>query len=398
MGHDAGEPTIGVTDDDHVFVAATEGAAVGAGFFVRADVMRSTDAGRTWDEVTPKISGEPVHTHTGDPYVFVDDTGKGSRVFTIDLQGYVCSLISFSDDEGETWQTTPFGCGRPVNDHQTLFSAPPVTSTTIGYPNVIYYCFHDVVSSSCTKSLDGGLEFTPSGTLSFEGTDLQSGELCGGLHGHGVGDRRGAIYVPKVHCGLPAIAISRDEGATWERHLVSKMRGAGHEASVAVDRAGNIYFAYISEALLPYLVVSRDGGETWGKPMMVGSPGVAQASLPSIAVNDAGDVAFVYMGSENPDGDHSNRQTWNGYITRTSNALARRPSFESAQANPDRDPLLRGDCPQVKCGPVYDFIDVVVDERGTAWAAFVDGCTQVCSQTEMPNDGAAGFVTVWRRR
>ena len=395
MGHDAGEPTLGVTDDDHVFVAATEGAALGGGF-VRTDVMRSTDLD-TWDEVTPNIGGQQTHAVTGDPYVFVDDTGKGERVFTVDLQGYHCSLISFSDDEGGTWETNPFGCGKPVNDHQTLFSAPPVTSSTIGYPNVIYYCYHDVISSSCTKSLDGGRNFIPTGTLSFEGRDRQSGQLCGGLHGHGVGDHRGFIYVPKVHCGEPWVAISRDEGATWERHRVAKLRGAGHEASVAVDRAGNIYFAYISEALLPYLVVSRDGGKTWGRPMMVGSPGVVQASLPSIAVNARGEVAVVYMGSENPDPDHSYHQTWNGYVTRTSDALAPRPVFLSAQANLDRDPLLRGDCPQIKCGPVYDFIDVVVDEEGTAWAAFVDGCVKLCARSATGNDGAAGFVTAWDR-
>lgn len=395
IGHDAGEPTIGVTDQSHVFVAATEGAAVGGGF-VRTDIMRSTDRGVTWDEATPKIAGEPTHSTTGDPYVFVDDSGRGSRVFTIDLQGYACSFISFSDDEGESWEMNPFGCGRPVNDHQTLFSAPPITSSTVGYPNIVYYCFQDFISSSCTKSLDGGRNFIPAGTLSFESADAEAGEICGGLHGHGFGDRRGFIYIPKVHCGLPLLAVSRDEGATWERYRIAKLRGAGHEASVAVDRAGNIYFAYISEALLPYLVVSRDDGKTWGEPMMVASPGVVQASLPSIAVNEQGELVIAYMGSENPDPNHSYRQTWNGYLTRTSDALARRPMFVSAQTNPDRDPLLRGDCPQIKCGPVYDFIDVVVDSRGTAWSVMVDGCLEVCARTNTGNDGAAGFVTMWR--
>lgn len=396
INHRAAEPTIGVDRTGNAFYAAAETIT-----FTREipsiDVLRSSDGGSKWEVVSPSVGDLlNVHASTGDPYVFVDNHKEGSRVFTVDLQGYVCSLLSFSDDGGNTWTTNPFGCGRPVNDHQTLFSAPPVSSTTIGYPNLIYYCFQEVTSSSCSKSLDGGLSFIPAGTTSFPAFDDPTGEMCGALHGHGFGAGDGSIYIPKVHCGLPWLAISRDEGATWERTQVARMPAAGHDASVAVDRAGNIYYAFISKDLLPYLVVSRDDGKSWGKPMMVGSPGVTESSLPSIAIGPTSEVVVGYMGTETMKRDGSNAETWNGYLTTTANALARNPLLLSVQTNLDSDPLLRGTCPQTKCGPVYDFIDVVIDDTGSVWGAFIDGCTQVCVKTESPNDAQAGLAIRWQ--
>ena len=393
IGHDAAEPTIGVDQKGNAFVAAAQTISFG-GFVPTVDVMGSTDGGKKWKVVSPQLAGQDVHASTGDPYVFVDNFDGGSRLFTVDLQGYVCSLLSFSDDGGKSWTTNPFGCGRPIGDHQTLFSAPPVTSPTVGYPNVLYYCFHDWVSSSCTKSLDGGITFSPTRGLSFTGFN-DAGDLCGGLHGHGFGGSDGSIYIPKVHCGEPWLSISRDEGATWERHRVTKMPGAGHDASVATDDAGNIYYGFIGQNLHPYLATSRDGGKTWSKPMMIGSPGLREASLPSLDVSDDGEVVFAYVGSENPDPDHSINQTWNGYLTRIPHPLASRPTLTSVQINEDDDPLLRGECEQTKCGPEYDFIDIVLDGHD-AWAVFVDGCVRMCVTTPMSNDAAEGLVVRWR--
>jgi hypothetical protein len=397
IGHRAAEPTMGVTTDGDAFVAAAETITFTTQI-PRIDVLRSTDGGSDWDVVSPSFGGVNVHASTGDPYVFVDNHEDGSRIFTVDLQGYVCSLLSFSDDGGDTWLTNPFACGRPVNDHQTLFSAPPVSSTTVAYPNLIYYCFQEVVGSSCSKSLDGGVSFVPTGAQSFpayEGDD-PTGEFCGALHGHGFGARDGSIYIPKVHCGKPWLSISHDEGATWERRQVARMPAAGHEASVATDAAGNIYFAFIGRDLLPYLALSRNGGRSWSDSMMIGSPGVTESSLPSLAVSRSGRVVMGYMGTETMKRDGGMAETWNGYVTTTSDALARNPLFISAQTNLDGEPMLRGECAQTKCGPVYDFIDVVIDSQGSAWGVFVDGCTQLCTETLTANDDAAGLVIRWQ--
>jgi hypothetical protein len=387
LDHPAAEPTLGIASNGDVFYAAAD--PVTLPFVV--DVMRSRDRGRSWDVVSPRLGGNNVHASTGDPYVYVDRTRAGSRVFTVDLQGYVCSLLSFSDDGGESWITNPLGCGRPVNDHQTLFAGPPVESTTLGYPKVVYYCYQDVASSTCSKSLDGGITFIPAGGTSFSGFD-EDGTFCGGLHGHGYAGPDGTIYIPKGHCGFPWLAISKDEGATWTRVQVAELASADHEASVAADARGNVYYAYIGSDTLPYLVVSRDGGETWGWPMMVGRPGVVEASLPSLDAR-GGLVVVGYMGTQDrPKGrDDYTEVEWDGYVTATRSALSQRPLFYSVSVNSSSDPLLRGKCPQTKCGAVYDFIDVVVTPEGTVWGAFVDGCLTTCA-VGGPNDGSNGLA------
>ena len=390
VGHAAAEPTLGVASNGDVFYAAADPTSIVAPSGI--DVLRSPDRGRSWEVASPRVGGRNVHVSTADPYVYVDRTGEGSRVFTVDLQGYVCSLLSFSDDGGKSWTTNPLGCGRPVNDHQSVFAGSPVESSTIGYPRVVYYCYQDVASSTCSKSLDGGITFVPAGGTSFSGFD-DGGTFCGGLHGHGYAGPDGTIYIPKGHCGFPWLAISKDEGATWSRVQVAEHASADHEASVAADRRGNVYYAYIGSDLLPYLVVSRDGGATWDRPLMVGRPGVVEASLPSLDVGRSGLVVVGYMGTQDATGDGYEKVTWDGYVTATRNALARRPLFYSVSVNPPGDPLLRGECPQTKCGPVYDFIDVVVAPDDTVWGAFVDGCVSACVEVAGPNDGKAGIAS-----
>ncbi len=396
VGHAAAEPTLGVATNGDVFYAAAD-TITGATPLPPVDVVRSTDRGESWEVVSPRIAGRNAHFSTGDPYVYVDRTEEGSRVFTVDLQGYVCSLLSFSDDGGESWTTNPLGCGRPVNDHQTVFAGPLVESAATLYPHVVYYCYQDVASSSCSKSIDGGVTFAPTGEPTFYGFDEATGQFCGGLHGHGFAGPDGTIYIPKGHCGFPWLSISKDEGATWTKVQVAELASADHEASVAADGKGNVYYAYIGSNMLPYLVVSRDGGRTWGKPLMVGRPGVVEASLPSIDVGAGGLVAFGYMGThDRPRDDGSYEEVaWDGYVTTTRTALSRRPLFYSSSVNEPEDPLLRGPCPQTKCGPVYDFIDVVVAPDGTVWGAFVDGCLAACAAVDVGrNDGAEGLATL----
>lgn len=391
IGHDAAEPTLGVDRRGRIFYAAAE--IIDFTGVPKIDVMRGIDDGSKWEIVSPRAAGTNIHAVTGDPYVYVDNSA-GGRVFTIDLQGYNCSIVSFSDDAGESWITNPAACG-PVSDHQTLFSAPAVTSTTIGYPSLVYYCFHDIVSSKCMKSLDGGLTFVPTGGLSFESLDQGTGDFCGGLHGHGFGGADGTIYIPKVHCGEPMLAISTDEGTTWRRVRVSRMPAIGHEASVAADRRGNVYFTFIGRDMLPYLVTSHDGGKKWSPPVRMSEPGIVETSLPTLDVSSSGKVVMGFMGSRNADGrDDLNEEpdvVWNGYLTYSTDGNTKRPNLNHLQVNPDADPLLRGRCAQIKCGPAYDFIDVVVAPDGI-WGAFVDGCTGLCRTTLTTNDAAEGVA------
>ena len=388
LGYDAVEPTLGLTKDNQVFYTAAGRTN---------EILTSKDGGKTWKTVSPQIGGRNVHAITLDPYIWVDeDTG---RVFTIDLT-VACSYMSYTDDRGKSWTTTPLACGRPVNDHQTLFGGPPVSSPTTGYKSVLYYCWNDVATSSCGKSLNGGLTFQPTGSPVFhpgDGTEGQEGmRHCGGLHGHGVVGRDGTVYLPKEHCEEPWLAISKDEGITWDHVRVSnKVAVWGPDPSVAVDDKGNIYYVFLDDMRMPYITYSRDEGKTWSKPLMLGYPGVTEGVLATLDVGTPGKIAVAYYGSDDVSGPIEDRQygqnvTWNGYITMSDNIFAKNPVFYSANVNDPRYPMARGACGPRRCYEALDFIDVVIGRDGTPWAALADSCVLACEGLTVGNSGVVG--------
>ncbi|MGI8775625.1 MAG: sialidase family protein [Actinomycetota bacterium] len=412
LGVASTEPTLGVANDGSVFTSAISTNT-------RVDVLRSKDRGKTWDNVSPNIAGQNTHLISLDPYTYVDNRVSdkdASRIFTVDLT-VACSILSYSDDLGESWTNNPLACGRPVNDHQTLFAGPPQSSAPIGYDNIVYYCWNDVASSACSKSLDGGITFSPTGSPAFEGVDPQNegARLCGGLHGHGFVDLEGNVYLPRGYCGKQKVAISRDEGRTWERHAVDDGLGdsdAGADPSVTVDAEGNIYYLFVGNDRLPYLTISKNDGQKWSKPVMVGAPGVNEGNLPAIDVGDPGKIAMVYIGTDNgpnrpvrgqscrdsekgcPTNEDYRTATWNAYVTVSYNALSKKPLFYSASINDPKDPIVRGRCLSRCTGRIpgnLDFIDLVVDPFGQVWTSFVDECLIICPQGG-GNDGGEGII------
>lgn len=423
-GFQAGEPTLGVTKKGSIFYQALDGPPT---------VLRSKDDGRSWKDVSPTLGNRKRHPQTLDPFLWVDyDTG---RVFTYDFL-FGCSELSWSDDDGKTWTTSPLNCG--LQDHQNLFTGPPVFSPTPVYPNVVYACSNQAgvtiyeVAAQCLKSLDGGITWAPTGAPAYvtdmqEENDLGIPGYCHGAVGHGYVGPDGTVYVPKGFCGQPFLAISHDEGATWERVQVADngvpqtLIGVyEHETSVAVDEKGNVYYFWMSNDRLPYLAVSRDQGKTWTKPIPVGPPGLKEATLPHVTVGGTGKVAAVYYGSTNspgkpfpqaddckpmmvecfrnlfflnpPDPKSYRNTTWNGYMTVTGDALSKRPTFHTATINDPDDPFVRGTCGPIRCKSVYDFIDVAIDKQGRPWAAYVDICLLGCVEGESGNQGNDGIL------
>ncbi|MFN2626181.1 MAG: sialidase family protein, partial [Mycobacteriales bacterium] len=260
LHHGAGEPTIGFTKSGTIYFTASDGCVstcpgsdealslVAPGGRV---VLASADKGKTWEDRTPGIHPVSPHVISLDPYLFVDTTPEGSRIFDLDST-LACAELSFSDDEGKTWLTNPLACGEPVNDHQTLFAGPPVSSPTVAYPKVLYYCFNHPEFTKCSKSLDGGLSFMPTANI--------VPPECSGLNGHGVTDAKGTVYVPLGSCGQPKLAISTDEADNWKVIQVAPMPSdGGGDPSVAVDEKGTLYYLFVGAPdRLPYLVTSKD--------------------------------------------------------------------------------------------------------------------------------------------
>ncbi|MGH2806640.1 MAG: sialidase family protein [Actinomycetota bacterium] len=401
-GYDSWEPTMGVTKKGVFFNASGNDAYL---------AVRSTDGGKTWKEV---FGG---HVFSADPYMFVDqDT---DRVF---INDYVppCHLLSFSDDNGESWTTAPpLGCYDNA-DHQTVFTGPPPEggAEPSGYKNVVYLCaIGGGISAAstmswCSKSLDGGMNFEPTGAPAYTNDPTQSGGdlgvpgACNGANGHGWVGSDGTVYLPRGWCGQPWLAISKDEGLTWTRVQVADNgmsccgRSDGievpipsHEAGVVTDDKGNVFYTWVAGDRLPYMAVSRDGGESWSKPVMIGAPGVNEANLPGIAIGPTGGIAIRYVGTENSpwngkevDGEYTETR-WNAFLTVIEEPLDDNPVLYSATVNDPSEPLFVGECgpDPIRCG-WGDFQDVVIDNRGSVWSVDLDLCADKkneCAESEV---------------
>lgn len=402
VGRQAAEPTLGVNANNTAFYAAATfdfPTATAPRRLARTVVMRSRNKGVTWVAASPAFAlseevevGEPPFTL--DPMIQVDPDGgvvdpatgrKTGRIFSVDLNLACGANAIFSDDEGVTWTRNPlFGCDTPVNDHHTIVTAPPPRGfSTLGYPNMLYFCFNRVSDSSCNRSHDGGRTFLPAGTA-FTGTDPNAGKFCGGLHGHLAGDSTGRIFLPKGHCGLPWVAVTEDAGTTWGHAQIAGHRPMDdHEVSLAVDSANNIYAVWQGSFRLPYLSVSTDHGRTWSTPIMFAPPGVHEGNFPTIVAGDPGRIAVLFPGSESTDFDDATRP-WNIYIVVSVNALDANPLFTWTTANNPRDPVHRGSCGPGRCdaedgGSMFDFLDIQVSPAdGMFWGTASDTCVGAC--------------------
>lgn len=401
------EPTMGIAPNGTLFA---QGEERGPATF-RSVVMRSSDGGANWTDVSPRVASEDDTDHplTNDPYLSVDrDTG---RVFTSDLLFPAPGqMVSYSDDQGDSWKTTIMAVEQ--TDHQTLFSGPPPKGAAPpdGFDNIVYNCAANLLvtavastTTTCVKSRDGGDSWTLTGTPPYV-SDPRGGSgtmgapgMCHGLTGHGHVGMDGTVYLPRGWCEQPWLAISRDEGLTWDRVQVSgKGMAAGdsgppdnipqpsHEAAVVSDRNGNIYYSWIAADLLPYLATSRDGGKSWSEPIPLAPAGIKQSSLPALAIapdGPVGKVAAAFIGSTDAPGvpyqtaeEPYENSTWNAYMTVTTDALAADPKLRIATVNDPSKPIMRGKCGTLRCGPQYDFIDVQVGPDGTPWMVAVDSC------------------------
>ncbi|PSG98290.1 hypothetical protein BRD56_01470 [Thermoplasmatales archaeon SW_10_69_26] len=394
------EPTIGVTSEGNIFVSNLGGSA-GTDY---SSLLRSTDDGETWEDVTGSVGPVSSPPQSNDPYVYVDE--ETDRIYNLDMQGLQGNYIRWSDDEGETWTPRPQAGETPVLDHPTLFAGDPTTLETTAYENVVYLCVNRVADSACTTSLDGGVTWRPFTTVypgADQGVASEAEGFCGGLHAHGTTGPNGTAYLPKGHCGLPTVAVSTDDGATWQLHEISTEVEAGdHEVAIATDDEGTVYAFWYNDDNEGYLAHSTDKGQTWSDPVNVDPPGTSLTQFPTIAATGDGSVALSYVATtDDIDSfeDADEETTWNAYITTVTNATSEEPAFLTTTANDPEDPIARGNCNSGnRCfgdegGSLGDFIDVVIDDDGRPWAALVDTCTEDCvDDPSAGRDVGVGFV------
>jgi hypothetical protein len=281
----------------------------------------------------------------------------------------------------------------------------PIPLTDPAYQRVLYYCVNQIADGSCIRSFDGGKTFVQGNQTGYQAFNAQylagfdnshNDGICGSLHGHAATDGAGRLFVPRGYCKIPMIGISSDAATTFHDVQVSHVSMSGQQASVAVDRLGNLYYVWQDGTFnLPYLAISHDHGEHWGTPIMLAPPGVKATDFPTIDVGDPGRIAITFPGTTVA-GEKDKTRPWNSYVVMSTNALSANPLFLSTTANPKYDPVHRGDC-NGRCGRMYDFLDVVSSpiDQGRVFATAVDTCTAVmsCSTKRVAGENDDDIVT-----
>ena len=367
--HFAGETSIGVNP-------ATDAAM----FQMFADTARVT-----WDDTQSPPSAtwtnvSPLQTSaiTLDPILWTDQTT--GRTFVNQLAGEA-SVLAFTDDDGETWQTAQPPSAAPAFDHETIGGGPYSggAASLNGYPNVIYYCAQLQLGSECARSDTGGLTWGPPVPMQVN--------KCTGIHGHLVVGPSGTAAVPHRNCtGLHGVVLTRDNGLTWTVSRINGMPGAATKSDpkLAFDKAGKMYFVGsigTSQTRKPLVSVSTDDGVTWSAPVNVGaSLGIQNAEFPMVVGGDAGRAAVAFYGSKTAGDDQSTNYLgeWHLYVATTIDAGA---TWSTVDATGD-DPIQRG-CiwltggQTAPCRNLLDFQDMTIDGKGRVLVGYADGCTSI---------------------
>lgn len=248
------------------------------------------------------------------------------------------------------------------------------------YPNAVYYASQDIGVAEIARSDDGGLTFG----VAVPMYDITQ---CGGLHGHIKVAPDGTVYVPNKGCnGEQAVAVSEDNGLTWQIRKVPGSQAGRTDPSVGIGSDGTVYFGYANGDGKARIAVSRDKGKTWENDQDAGFYlGINNAVFPAVTAGDGDRAAFFFLGTDKAgSGGTGTDQTapyfdgvWYGYIATT---YDRGKTWVTVNATPN-DPIQRGvvctngtTCPSGTRN-LLDFNDLEVDRKGRAVAAVADGCT-----------------------
>lgn len=419
---------------------------------------KSTDGGQTF-RVPPHVGffeSSPVGTSGsggGDSHQAVGQMTHS--VFFVDLSGG-CVTMNVSRDLGETFSNNRLGCeGNPgaIDDRQWV-----AADETAPDGRDVYLTFNNDTSGEVGNTFtgsslvlvksndDGGANTAPDWTASTCNAFAAVVESIGGapddtptecpdpndpqlwISGAVVADtsptspNEHSVYVPFERFDGTNfsiwVAISRDEGATWTRHLVANV--GPHDAAnifpeLTIDTAGNLYYTWSQAQSVDqntpanegetdvYYTYSQGGGleGTWAAPIDITKETGDSAVFPWMVAGSPGQVDLVLYKANsglnpnveftNPSGQPDtsctaasascigNTTVWNTYFGQSQNALNPGANFKLVQIS-DHPIHQGGVCTQgTACGSsqfqnrdLLDFLTIDVDHTGAAYTTWAD--------------------------
>src|SRR6266704_565730 len=400
MGHDAGEPSIGVNwKSPNSASGVTNFQSDLQTLFIKFDdSCPANGQSATWYN-----SSAPTSQFVDSAPIGFTDRQTG-RVFAGELTLTTPSCkISFTDTDGldalgqptlAGWSPSSGPLGSGI-DHETIGGGPyhaPIPSLPTPYPHAVYYCSQDLVTAFCLRSDDGGATYGPPvATYTSQ---------CGGLHGHVKVAPDGTVYLPNNSCGgTGAVVVSEDNGLTWNIRPVQSATNQTvanpnlQDPAVGIDNNGRVYFAMANGNGSAVVATSTNHGQTWQNIYNVGEVyGIKNTFYPAAVAADAGRASVAFYGSTTPgDGsENSFNGVWHLYVANTFDGGK---TWTTTDATPN-DTLQRG-CIWAHggadiCRNLLDFFDMTVDKQGRVEVGYVDGCTDgTCTQAALTAKGNA---------
>jgi hypothetical protein len=392
LSRGAPEPTIGIPwNTDSVFYHA--GSTTMRARFDVSDIA-------TWDDVTP-IYQIPTNL---DPMLHADP--DFNRIWAGGLHG-PCSIMMYSDDDGETWLPTINMCSGVRFDHQSIGSGKAVLPSVGGMQ--AYYC-GQLGAIACAFSIDGGVTWAP-----FQ----EVAGPCAGFHGHiRVSPTTGFVAVPVPACGGDLGFVSTaDGGLTWRSNPIpgTEEWTNGFDPSLQFTRgSGWLYYGMASEHGI-HVGLSKDEGATW-KPIGGGmgieptawldigqfhDPPIVSGTFVDVQAGDDDRVAVSFLGLEGGDdadsellksnqiyacAENQDKLVWHYYVAFSYDAgdtwTVMRITDDPVQVGGIYDSVVGGGG---GCRNLLDFNDMDIDSQGRVHIAWADGCVRECAATGEPD-------------
>ena len=406
-GYATSETSIAITNTGAVFFSPAH---------TENSVARSTDEGATWNLTYPPDQQYTALWNTVDPQFAVDR--RTGRLFWIHATGHLRTapfLVSQSplpweattaiayasgfqvygtSDDGGTWKTADYS-NEQMGDWEKVIVGPPVKDgpQPQGYPNVVYVCANSPFEVSgpgrlCYRSLDGGATFARAGYV-FPSPSSPV-DACPALATNtGVVTSDGAIYQP-VSCEAGSfLAVSRDEGATYEWIAMKDAPPANAlsgSLQVVADSADTLYATWQEGDAVKW-EVSRDAGKTWTKPRVATLPDVKGTLFPAPAAGARGQFGIAYYGSTKAGADKLT-----AYMSATQDALAGEPVFHHAAINDPAKPEFHSY--GFDATPRVDYIGAAWDPSGSFWAGAIRQLGEPNEANRIATTGLVGRL-VW---